>query len=802
MDSLRQDLRYAFRTFAREPGFSLLVVAILAFGIGVNTAIFSIVNAVLLRPLPFPDADRLIQIKKDLPRFGPNPLVFLPELRNWQRGSRSFSQIEGYQFETANLTGGSEAERVSFGRVTGGFFRMLGIVPLKGRDFLPEEELAGGQPAALLSEGLWKSRFGGDAGVLGKTVTLDGKVYTVIGIIPSSFQFPSRYGEPVDLWATFASVGAESKYGMPVLAEALGRLKPGVPARDAANELDTISRAAPKSRARDKTLPVPWQEAIVGDLKVRLLIFLGAVGAVLLIACANIANLLLSRAAVREKEMAVRASLGADRPRMFRQLLTESLVLSVSGGVAGLVLAFWTVRLLFIALTDRLHGARGAALDLRVLAFTAALAVISGVLFGLVPALRSSRVNLVESLKEGGRGTRGTRHHRLSDALVTAEVAIALVLLVGAGLLVRSMLRLYRVDPGFRTDKILVMTIDLTPSKYPKPGDQARYFREVIERIRALPGVQSIAASACVPFGQFSMSASGIEIEGRPDKDELRPQPISVDVVSPDYFQTMNIPLRAGRIFSEADGEGAPGVGVVSEAFVRRYFPSENPIGKRLKSPFQRNQWISVIGVVGDVHQEGLERQARAQIYRCYLQAGTQFMALISQVSADPRKMASAIRNQAMSVDRDQPVFGIATLDDLLDRSLIPRKTNLALMGVFALFALTLAAVGIFGVVTYNVSGRTHEIGVRMALGARPLNVVAMIVGKSLVHVLAGVVVGLAAASGLSRYLSSLLFEITALDPVTFCVIPLLLILSALAASSLPSVRATRVDPVDALRCE
>ena len=807
MDDFRRDLKYALRVFARQPGFSATVVFIIALGIGINTAIFSIVNAVILRPLPFPDSDRIVQIKKDLPRFGVNPLVFLAELRNWQKGNRSFNQIEGYQYEQGNLSGAGDAERVSISRVTGGFFGMLSVAPMKGRDFTPDEDLAGGQLAALVSEGLWKRRFGGAPDVLGKTVTLDDKMYTIVGIIPSSYQFPSRYGVQTDLWITFASAGGESKYGMPVLVEVIGRLRPGVPARDAANELDAISRSAPKSRATTKTVPVSWQKEVVGDLKPRLLIFLAAVGAVLLIACANVANLLLSRAAAREKEMAVRASLGAHRSRILRQLLTESMILAVLGALAGLILAFWTKNLLSTALTEHVSGTQEATIDFRVLGFTAALALLTGVLFGLVPALRSSRVDLATSLKEGGRGYVGAGHHRLSDFLVVAEVAIALVLLIGAGLLLRSMLLLLRVDPGFRTDNILCMTIDLTASKYPVAREQALYFRRVIERIRALPGVQSAAASACLPFGGFAMTMTGVEVEGRPAKEEDRPQSISFDVVSPDYFRTMNIALLAGRQFSETDGEGAPGVAVVSEAFAKSFFPNENPIGRRIKVPFRRTAvredgWLTVVGMVGDVHQGNLEGQVRPQVYRSYLQAGTQFMAVIARVAADPKNMATALRSQVMSVDRDQPAFGIATLEEMLARSMKSRKTNLTLMGIFALFALILASVGIYGVVSYNVSGRSHEIGVRMALGARPLNVVAMIVGRSLLHTLAGVAIGLAAATGLTRYLSSLLFEITAMDPATFAAIALLLIVVALIASCLPSLRATRVDPVDALRYE
>jgi putative ABC transport system permease protein len=679
---------------------------------------------------------------------------------------------------------------------------MLQVVPIKGRDFLPEEDLAGGQPAILLSEGLWKRRFGGDASVLGKAVTVDDKVYTVVGIMPGTFQIPAPYAAPIDLWMTLAPAGNQAKYNPILLVKVVGRLKPGVPADAAAAELDRISAASAKGRAVRKAVPVSWQKEVIGEIKPRLLVFLGAVGFVLLIACANIANLLLSRAAVREREIAVRAALGAGRRRIVRQLLTESMVLAAIGSLAGLLLAFWARNLLHVAITAQIGHVQKVGIDLRVLGFTAILALLTGVLFGLVPALRFSRVELVESLKEGGRGSRGPKHHRLSDLLVIAEVAIALVLLIGAGLLLRSLLLLQRVDPGFQPGNILCMTIDLTPSKYPKPHDRALYFKQVLDRVQGLPGVQSAALSACIPLGHFGLSMSGFEIEGRPTRDGDRGEEASFNVVSSDYFRTMKIGLRAGRWFSESDAEGAPGVAIVSEAFVRAYFQNESPIGRQLKTPFQRNEWLTIVGVADDIRQDGLDREAGPQVYRSYLQAATQFMALAVRTSADPMKMASAVRGQVMSVDRDQPAFGIATLDELLEGTLKPRRTNLILLGVFALFALILTSVGIYGVVSYNVSARTHEIGIHMALGARPSRIVGIVVGRAMIHTLIGVAVGLAAAAGVTRFLSTMLYGVKTIDPVTFAVISLLLMFVAFIASWLPSLRATRVDPVEALRCE
>ncbi len=802
MDSLFQDLKYTIRIFARQPGFTSLVILILALGIGINTAIFSIVNAVILRPLPFPDSHRLVQIKKDLPQYGINPLIYLREFREWNKENRTFSEIEGYQTEMGNLSGGAEAERVGFARVSGGFFRMLQVRPILGRDFAAAEDLAGAQSVVLLSEGLWKRRFGADAGVLGKAVTLDNAIYTVVGVIPASFQIPTRHSRPVDLWMTFASAGNETKYGMPVLIEVIGRLKTGVPAGDAAAELDRMSSAALKARARGKAVPFSLQREITGDIRPRLFIFLGAVGLVLLIACANVANLLLSRAAVREKEIALRTALGAGRWRIVRQLLTESMVLAGLGALFGLILAMWAKNLLYTTIASQAANETKIGMDLRVLGFTVGLALLTGVLFGLVPALHSSRIELAESLKEGGRSSQGSRHHTLSSLLVILEVAIALVMLIGAGLLLRSLLILLRIDPGFRLDNILCVTIDLTPSKYPKPQDQASYFRQVIGRVQALPGIESAALSACPPVGEFSMVMSGVEIEGKPSKEEENFQRISFNVVSPDYFGTLGIALLAGRYFSEGDGEGAPGVAIINESFARTYFPNENPVGRQLKTPYQKDEWLTVVGLVHDVVEFGLDHPVYPQIYRDYLQAGTQYMTLMARTRGDALRMVPGVRSQVMSVDRDQPAFGITTMETMLERTLKTRKTNLALLSVFALFALILASVGIYGVVSYNVSRRTHEIGVRVALGARASNVVGMIVRQAMVHTLIGLTVGLAAALALTRFLSSLLYGVTATDPFTYAAIALFLAGIALAASYVPSLRAAKVDPIEALRYE
>ncbi len=802
MDRLFQDLKYTIRIFARQPGFTFLVILILALGIGINTAIFSIVNAVILRPLPFPDSQRLVQIKKDLPQYRINPLIYLREFREWNKENRSFSEIEGYQTEMGNLSGGAEAERVGFARVSGGFFRMLQIRPILGRDFAATEDEAGAQPVVLLSEGLWKRRFGADASVLGKTVTLDNAIYTVVGVIPASFRIPSRYSRPVDMWMTFASAGSESKYGMPVLIEVIGRLKPGVPAGDAAADLDRISSVAQNARRRGKVVLFSLQGEITGDIRPRLFIFLGAVGLVLLIACANVANLLLSRAAVREKEIALRTALGAGRRRILRQLLTESMVLAGLGALFGLILAMWAKNLLYTTIASQAANETRIGIDLRVLGFTIGLALLTGVLFGFVPALHSSRVELAESLKEGGRGSQGSRHHTLSSLLVILEVAIALVMLIGAGLLLRSLLILQRVDPGFRLDNILCLTIDLTPSKYPKPRDQASYFQQVIGRVQALPGIESAALSACPPIGQFSMAMSGVEIEGIPSKEEEKPQRITFNVVSSDYFRTMGIALLAGRYFSEADGDGSPGVAIINESFARTYFPNGNPVGRQLKTPFQKDEWLTVIGVVHNVREFGLDHEVYPQIYRDYLQAGTQYMTLMARTRGGALGMVPAVRSQVMSVDRNQPAFGITTMETILEGTLKTRKTNLALLGVFASFALILASVGIYGVVSYNVSRRTHEVGIRMALGARRAHVVGMIVGRATVHTLIGLMVGLAAAVALTRFISSLLYEVSATDPFTYAAIAFFLAGIAFVASYVPSRRAAKVDPIEALRYE
>jgi putative ABC transport system permease protein len=797
MDGLKQDLRYASRMIRRQPAFTALVVLTLALGIGANTAIFSVFSAVVLRPLPYPEPERLVQIKKYLARFGPNPLVSIRELAAWQNYSRTFSELVGYETSEGNLTGRDEAERITVGRLTANFFRLVQVQPQLGRALVPGDDMANAPPVAVLQHGLWKGRFGGEPSIIGRTITLDLETYTVVGVLPPGFYLPHRYGIRHDVWVPLrASTGA--KYGMPVLLEVIGRLEPGVPFDSAAAELAEISNSE-LNRSDARVVLAGWQDEVLGDTTSRMLILASAVGVVLLIACANVASLLISRSAARQKELAVRSAIGAGRRRVFRQLLTESIVLAILGATLGLGLAFLAKDILFNAVAETAAHVPSVSMDLPVLAFTAILGVLTGVVFGSVPALRSSRVDLVESLKEGGRTAPSPSRSRLTDVLVVAEVTLALVLLIGAGLLLRTLLFLQNTDPGFRLDHVLMLTIDLTPSRYPKPPEQAAYFEQVLERVQSLPGVLSAGLDSCVPFGGFSMSGD-FEIAGHKSNSQDKPDFLSLAQVSAGYFATMGIPLRRGRLFTGFDRAASERVAIINDTFARRYFSNEDPLGRQIKAG--RDEWMTIVGVVADVRNHGLDHDVPPVLYRPYLQAPTPFMSLVVRTKGDAKQMAGAVRSQVAGVDRDQPAFGVRPLDEAVSESLRTRRSNLTLLGAFALLAALLAAVGIYAVVFYSVSQRIREIGIRMALGARRRDVLTMVVARSMLLSALGIVLGLGAAAGLTRFMSALIYGVTATDAVTFLVISIALLAVSFLASALPAGRATRVDPAEALRCE
>jgi predicted permease len=790
MDTLIQDIRYAIRTLTKNPGFAALVVLTMALGIGANTAVFSLVHAVLLRPLPYPAPEQLVQVEKEWrPAWRSEatltPFLDVAEVRAWSERNQVFSQMAAYQLDGANLTGGDEAERVNSGRITASFLPMLGIAPICGRGFLPEEDRPGGAAVAILSHALWERRFGSKTNVLGRTITLDQKPYTVVGVLPATFRFPDSY----DVCTPFAINRGE--FAMP---HVIGRLKPGVTLEQARTGLDLIYRAVRRPGEVGRIVLVNLHDQVVSRVKLSLLVYFAAVTFVLLIACANVANLLLARAAQRRKEMAIRVALGAGRLRIMRQLLTESVMLAGLGALLGLLAAFWSKSLLCASIPN-LPTLQTIRIDAPVLTFAFLAAVSTGMLFGLAPALEASRPSPNDSLKEAGwaTATSSFRQRRLSGFLVISEVTLAIVLLLGAGLLVKSFVRLRGVDSGFRPDRILSLTVWPTKAKYPDAPSRSAFFEQVVNSLRDLPGVEAVGANVTLPMTYIGMSTTGLEIEGHPgaaDNDQ-----ISVGVVNADYFHALGIPLKKGRCFTEQDRANAPKVAVVNESFVRRYLPNEEALGKRVEGR-------TLIGIASDVRQSGPANPPLPQIYYSYLQEGAEVMSLAVRTRGDPMKLAPAVRARIQNVDKDQPVHDLMTLDQRLSDILAPGRTNMLLSSLLGGLALGLAALGIYGVLAFSVVQRTHEIGVRVALGAQRRDILKLIVTRGLILTLAGLGTGLIAAVWLTRFLRSLLYEVSALDPWTFVSASIFLLLVALAACYLPARRAARVDPMSALRCE
>ena len=790
MTTLIQDLRFGARILRNSPGFAATAIITLALGIGATTAIFTVVYAVLLRPLPYPEPDRLVYIRGDT--WG--PFSSGREYLAWKDRSQTLSQIAAYIEFQANLTGGIEAERVTSGTASASFFRLLGVQPVLGRLFLPEEDRAGAPPLAIISNAFWKRHFAGDPSALGRTLTLDAKSYTVIGVLPASFLVPDQYGADYDVWVPLS---ANSDGAAPILVRVIGRLKPWASYEQAHAELDTILQSTLRKGTKRRAVVAPWHEDVTGKAKLPLLVFLAAVGFVLLIACVNVANLTLSRSAARQKEMALRLALGAGRARVLRQLLTESVLLAILGGAFGMLLALWGKDLLVAFISPNLPTLDPIHLDVRVLAFNLGLAVLTGLAFGFAPALQASKVPLNESLKETGRSTtEGRAGHRLRGLLVVFEVALAMVLLIGAGLLFRSFLRLRGMDTGFRSDRILSLSIDLTTSKYPKPRDQAAFFQQVMEKVRGLRGVESVGGGSSLPSESAGGSVTGVTIEGRPE-----PVNVVFRTVSPDYFRTLGIPLLQGRYFTDADREGWPSVAIVNKSFARRYFPDGNCLGRRVENWDRKNDWVTIVAVVGDV-RPWLETEASPEMYVSYLQAGEPRMELAVRTVGDPKDLAAAVRSLIASVDKDQPPYALTTLEELRAKWLVPRRVNMLVLGAFAALALILGCVGIYGVVSYSVSQRTHEIGIRIALGALPHDVLKLVVGQEMLLTIAGVGMGLAGALALNKVMSSLVFGVTTTDLFTYAGVSIVWILVALLACHLPARRATKVDPMVALRYE
>ena len=811
------DLRFALRQLLKNPGFTAVAVLTLALGIGANTAIFSVVNAVLLKPLPYPEPGQLVQLRAN--RSGsPSSDIGSTTFVEAKAQSQSLARIAAYTDGEMTLTGAGAAERIVAGAVTVDFFPLLGVHPALGRNFTREEDTPNGPKAAMLGHGLWQGRFGGDADVLGRTITLNGQSYTVVGILPASFQYP----EPFQLWTPLAlgeTGGTFAKYGEGMfLLKAIARLKPGVTLEQAQTELQTIAQRiqpggptatpGPRPRGGDALTLAGLHEQVVGDVKGMLLVLLGAVAFVLLIACANVANLLLARAAVRQKEMAVRAALGAGRWRIVRQLLAESVLLSLAGGGLGLLLAFWGVDALGRLSSASLPTLHGIRIDAWVLAFTLGVSIVTGLVFGLAPAFQASRADVNATLKEESRGDTGGHRNWLRQLLVVSEVALALVLLIGAGLLIKSFSRLTEVDPGFRTDGVLTCQMTLTVEK--SSPQKVNFVQQILERLQALPGVQAAAATDSLPLTPFARIAA-VEIEGRPPIDmgklkrgEVKVTPASRPTVTLDYFNAMGIPLRSGRAFTSQDARPSAGVVIVNEAFEKHHFPGESAIGKRIHFLGSRAgaHWLTVVGVVSDVRQRGLAGDVKLEVYNPVLNDIEGTMSFVIRTSGEPAHLVSAVRGVLAEVEPNQPLHNLMTMEQRLANTTISRRLNTVLLGSFAAVALLLAVVGIYGVMSYAVTQRRREMGVRMALGAQKSDVLGLIIHGGLRLTLLGVAIGLAGAFALTRYLSSLLYSVNATDPLTFAVISLTLVAVALLACWVPARRAARVDPMVALRTE
>ena len=802
------DLRYALRMLLKNPGFTIVAVIALALGIGANTAIFSVVNTVLLRPLPYRDPERLVMVWEDASKHGyPRDTPAVANYVDWRDQNQVFESMAAIADESFNLTGAGDPERLEGRSVSANLFPMLGVDPQIGRVFSAAEDQPGAQRVVLLSYGLWQRRFGGDPSIVGKPLTLNGESYVVIGVMPARFQFPSSDDQA---WVPIAFTQEQAANRRRHYLQVIAKLKPGVTLQQAQTEMTTIAtrleQQYPQSNSDLGAAVTSLHEHLVGDIKPALLILLGAVGLVLLIACANVANLLLARAAVRQKEIAVRVALGARRLRLVRQFLTESVLLSTVGGVIGLVIAYAGLFLLRSFIPENISQAREISIDLKVLGFTVFVSVATGIIFGLAPAIQAVRFNQSETLKEGGRdAATGGSGKRLRSVLVVAEVAISLVLLIGAGLLINSFLRLRNVDPGFRADNLLTMKIVLPEPKYTEFERRSAFYTDLIQRVQSLAGVRSAAVTTNLPLYRQGNSIA-IRIEGRPEPTPGQELIVVTRIISPGYFDTMSIPLLSGRNFTDQDSETARnGSVVISETMARRFWPNEDPVGKRIAAGrvTSDEDWIQVIGIVKDVRQFELTAEPRPQMYMSYRQAGFfEPRDLVVKTDVDPASMAGTVRKTVWEIDKDQPVSNIQTMDQIFADSIARQRFSMLLLAIFAAVALVLAGVGIYGVMSYSVAQRTHEIGIRMALGAQTGAVLKLAVGYGMKLVIAGIAIGLIAAFALTRLMSTLLFGVTATDPATFTLISLLLVAVAAIASYVPARRATKVDPIIALRYE
>jgi putative ABC transport system permease protein len=818
METLWQDVQYGVRMLLKTPGFTAVAILALALGIGANTAIFSVVNAVLLRPLAFKDPERIMVVGEvnsnqkgaEDQTTGIAPANFL----DFRNDNKSFESIGAFSMTARtgyNLGGVGEPERVTGANVTADLFPTLGMSPLYGRQFLPEEQKQGNNHSVMLSYALWQRRFGSDQNIIGKPIMMNGFSYLVVGVMPKGFEFPTKdvlpalqsLEKPVEAWVPLAIADADWTSRGSRFLTAIGRLKPGVTVEQANSDLNAISGRLAQTYEQDKgwgAHVISLQEQMVGSIKLALLVLFGAVGFVLLIACANVANLLLARAATRQKEIAIRVALGASRGRLIRQLLTESFMLALAGGALGMLLAVWGVSILVSISPQNIPLSSQFGLDGRVVGFTLLVSFLTALIFGLVPALQASKVDLNATIKEGGRSSGGSGL-RIRNILVVAEIGLAVVLLVGAGLMVKSFVRLESVNPGFDPKGVLTFQYTLPSSRYPDDPEVIAFNNQLLDHLKSLPGVESVSGTTALALGKASNYTS-FEIDGQPPlpPGELR---LAEHIgIFPDYFKTMRVTMLKGRDFTAQDKKESPQVVIINEAMARQFWPHEEALGKRIKIDYDQGVAREIVGVVSDVKNFGLDAPPKPEMYVSEIQFPFQGTFIVVRGNGDPKSLSTPITQAVAAVDKDEPIYNIKPMEDVLNNSLARQRFNMLLMSCFAMVAAILAAVGLYGVMAYSVSQRTHELGIRMALGAQRRDILTLIVGHGLKLAAIGVAIGLFGAFALTRVIESLLYGISTTDPTTFGAIALLLVLVSLLASFIPARRATKVDPMIALRYE